>query len=70
MPHIIYMDNLNDFDFVLLGETWHSSSGHITFEGFDHFECARPKFNKKAKRNSGGLVVYYKNIYSAYFTFC
>ena len=27
------------------------------------FTCPRPKWNRRAKRNSGGVVVYYKSIY-------
>ena len=32
----------------------------LRLEGFNCFTCPRPKCNKKAKRNSGGVCVYYK----------
>ena len=29
--------------------------------GFDNFSCPRPLANKNAKRNSGGVIVFFKH---------
>ena len=41
-------------------ETWHSKVTNLSLEGFEYISCPRPKFNKRAKRDSGGIVVYFK----------
>ena len=45
----------------LLTETWTCKNDNLDLNGFSHFHCNRPKCNKRAKRNSGGIVVYFKN---------
>ena len=32
----------------------------MAIPGYEYISCSRPKFNKKAKRHSGGVIVYYK----------
>ena len=45
----------------LFTETWNAKSRDVSINGFKAFVCPRPKWNKKAKRDSGGLKVYYKH---------
>lgn len=48
---------------IALTETWNSSVLNVNLENYECFSCPRPKYNKKAKRHSGGIVVYYKKQY-------
>ncbi len=54
---------INDFDILLLIETWNSNVTNIDIDGFENYNCPRPKANKKAKRDRGGVFVYYKECY-------
>ena len=56
-----------DFDVLLLNETWNASRKNVNIDGYDCFNCPRPKSNSKAKRCSGGVIVYYKSCYKNYF---
>ena len=46
---------------MLFTECWHSKLSNIEIDGYSYISCPRPKFNSKAKRNSGGVIVYFKN---------
>ena len=46
-------------DIVLLVETWTNELCDLDLTGYEYFALHRPK-TKKAKRSSGGIVVYYK----------
>ena len=57
-------------DILCLTETWHSNKNDLLNKnkflcpsGYNFFEKARKKRNKKAKRNSGGIVILYGNIF-------
>lgn len=47
----------------MLTECWNSNLSNVDIKGYDCFECPRPKINRKAKRDSGGVIVYFKEIY-------
>jgi len=34
---------------------------NLNINGFDNFSCPQPKANKNAKRNSGGVIVFFKH---------
>ena len=57
---------MNDYDILLLTETWNSNLSNTKIDGYESFNCSRPKSNKKAKRDSGGVIVYYKQRYRNY----
>ena len=61
-----FFNFISDYDILLFSECWHSKLSNIDIEGYSHFSCPRPKFNRKAKRNSGGVIVYFKNILSSH----
>lgn len=46
---------------LLFTETWCSQSSNIDIDGYDKFVCNRPKYNRRSKRDSGGIVVYFKS---------
>ena len=48
---------------ILFTETWNSKVTNIDIKNYEHFSCPRPKSNLKAKRHSGGLIIYYKAKY-------
>ena len=52
---------------LLLNETWNASRKNVNIDGYDCFNFPRPKSNSKAKRCSGGVIVYYKSCYKNYF---
>ena len=56
-----FLNFVLDYDILLFTECWHSKLSNINIDGYSCFSCPRPKFNSKAKRNSGGVVVYFKN---------
>lgn len=49
---------------LIFSETWSSKTTNLNLENFESFSCPRPKCNRKAKRNSGGVIIYYKKSYS------
>ena len=55
-----------DFDILLFTETWNSKYANLTIDGYESFDCPRPNFNSKAKRNSGGISVFFKVKYKNY----
>ena len=52
---------VQSYDLILLTETWTSSISNIDIDGYESINCPRPKCNRKAKRDSGGIVIYYKH---------
>ena len=58
-----FYNYINNHDVLLLTECWNSTDSNLNIKGYDMFTCPRPKWNRRAKRNSGGVVVYYKSIY-------
>ena len=45
----------------MFSETWHTKRNisNLQIKCFKCYSCHRPKGNKRAKRNSGGLIIYY-----------
>ena len=43
---------------------WTSNLSNIQINGYEHYNCPRLKCNKKAKRDSGGIAIYYKQYLS------
>ena len=58
-----FQNFVQDYDFLLLTETWHSNVTNLSIDGYESFSCIRPKANKRAKRDSGGVIVYYRERY-------
>ena len=54
------------YDIITLCETWNSKCSYVTIPGYDFLNCPRPKFNQRAKRDSGGIIVYYKSYLKDY----
>ena len=53
-------DFISSYDIIILTETWNAKSTNIKIDNYECFSCPRPKCNNKAKRHSGGVIVYYK----------
>jgi len=58
-----FLNYINKYDFLFLTETWHSYTSNIDIDNFLNFSCPSPKCNRKAKRDSGGVVIYYHKKY-------
>ena len=56
-----FLNFISDYDILLFSECWNSKTSNINIDGYCNFNCPRPKFNRKAKRDSGGVIVYFKN---------
>ena len=56
-----FLNFISDFDILIFTETWSSQTSNVNIDGYNYFNCPRPKFNNKAKRNSGGVIIYYKH---------
>ena len=56
-----FISTLHNHSVIFLCETWHNKSSIIDINGFTTYHCPRPKYNRRAKRNSGGLVIYCKS---------
>jgi hypothetical protein len=52
---------VSKYDILLFCETWHSNISNIDIKGFESFNCPRPKYNRRAQRHSGGVIVYFKS---------
>ena len=48
-------------DFLLIQESWLKHKEKVFVPNFSHFKANR-KQNKKARRGSGGLILFYKNV--------
>ena len=50
------------YDIICLSETWSSSHTDLTLKGYDKvFHSFRTYQHKRAKRPSGGIIIYIKN---------
>ena len=56
-------DKFNNYDIVLLCETWLKSNHYydMNIQGFKSLSVQRSQTNQRAKRGSGGLICYMKN---------
>ena len=52
---------INDFDIIALCETWTNKTSHIEIPGYEFYTLHRPKLNRNARRDSGGIIVYMKH---------
>ena len=50
---------LSDFDIVLLLETWCGEHSTFELEGYKYFNFNRKNQQKNARRNSGGVAMFY-----------
>ena len=55
-----FVNYINNFDLILLTETWTSNISNLNLSGYECINCPRLKCNRKAKRDSGGITIYYK----------
>ena len=55
---------MKSYDLLCLTETWNSKTTNIEINSYERFSCPRPKCNQKAKRESGGVIVYYRKTLS------
>ena len=60
-----FINIANSYDVLIFTETWHAKTTNIKLDNFDSFSCPRPKCNRKAKRDSGGVIVYFKKTISS-----
>ena len=58
--------NLNTHNIIFLSECWFSSNTKIDIDGFTCYKKARQR-RKRAKRDSGGICVLFKNSIANYF---
>ena len=58
-----FISLINNYDLILLTETWTSKISNIDINGYESINCPRLKCNKRAKRDSGGIAIYYKTKY-------
>ena len=56
-----FINYIQNFHVILLCESWHNKSSIIDIDEYTCYSCPRPKYNRRAKRDSGGLVVYCKS---------
>lgn len=52
-----------NFDIFLLAEAWTNSESKVDVRGLEHIAIHRPR-RGKAKRDSGGIIVYYRAEFS------
>jgi hypothetical protein len=53
-----FLTLISAYDIVILTETWCSRNSNVKINGFNEYACPRPTNSKRAKRDSGGIVVY------------
>ena len=65
-----FLKLIESYDILCLTETWHDNKDDLLNKtkllcpsGYEFIENARKNRNKKAKRNSGGIVIFYKSIF-------
>ena len=61
-----FLDFISNYDILIFTETWLAKSTNVNIDNYLCFSCPRPKYNKKAKRHSGGVILYYKKKYFGY----
>lgn len=61
-----FISFITKYDLLFFTESWISKTTPVSLLGYECIKCPRPKYNSKAKRNSGGVLVYYKQEYSRY----
>ena len=58
---IDFVEQMCEYDIVLLSETWTDKYTTLDVTGFSEPICNHRVKKKEAKRNSGGLVCYFKD---------
>ena len=56
-----FSDIINKYDIIFLSETWTHKDSKTDINGFSSFHFPRTFIHKKAKRSSGGIIIYYRN---------
>ncbi|MES9881010.1 MAG: reverse transcriptase domain-containing protein [Sedimenticola sp.] len=56
-----FLDLITKYDILFFTETWTGATANVQINGFHEITCNRPKCSKRAKRDSGGIVIYCKN---------
>ena len=51
---------------MLLTELWVSKSSILNIDGFEYVNCPLSKYDRKARRNSGGITLYFKQKFRDY----
>lgn len=59
-----FLEYIQSYDILFLTESWHNQYSNLDIAGYTTYSCPRPKCSKRAKRDSGGIVIYCKNIYA------
>ena len=57
-----FVEYLQEYDIIILTETWTNTKCDLSLPDYNYFSIHRPR-PTRAKRDSGGIVVYYKNIF-------
>ena len=58
-----FVDYLQEYDIIISTETWTNTKCDLSLPDYNYFLIHRPR-PTRAKRDSEGIVVYYKNIFS------
>jgi exonuclease III len=56
-----FCDIISKYDIVCLSESWTTKNSKLSLNGYSYIDNYRKLIHKNAKRNSGGLVIYYRN---------
>ena len=56
-----FINEISKYDILIFTECWISKFSNVNINGYECFVCPRQKCNKKAKRSSGGITVYFKH---------
>ena len=60
LDDLTFIDSLLNKHIFALAETWTNRISNVIIPGYEYFPCHRPKRNSRAKRNSGGIIVYFR----------
>ena len=51
---------INKKDFIILSDTWTSANSAVDYSNYCKIHCYRKYIHKRAKRGSGGIIIYYR----------
>ena len=56
-----FLEYIQTYDILFLTEAWNNKYTNLNIQGYSVYSCPRPKCSNRAKRDSGGIVIYCKN---------
>ena len=63
------IDIIKKHDIIMFTESWTNELSDIDICGYDHYDLHRKRKSKNAKRDSGGMIIYYKQELNNYVNF-